>query len=114
MKLDEAIKYCQENEAQRYYEVTELRKRQDYIGSTGRNPKNCYANTIKRMLEDASRYNQLASLLTELKERRDGVKKLEGTAEYYEDSLYGDGIRFALKVIGEPRKRDWESEAEND
>lgn len=88
MNLDETIKYCRENEAQQYDEASLLMQRQEHIGSTGRNPKNCYANTIKRVLEDADRYKQIASLLIELKERREADRlilvseRLPETADY--------------------------------
>ena len=59
-------------------------------------------------LECAKEHEQLAEWLTELAERREVVNRLEEVAEDYKDSLFGDGIRFALKVISEPRKRDWE------
>lgn len=68
---------------------------------------------IEHCLERAEHNEQLAAWLEELQERREAVKKLEKAEEYYKDSLFGDGIRFALKVISEPRKRDWESEVEN-
>ena len=64
--------------------------------------------------ETFDNYGKLAEWLTELQERREAVKKLEESADNYKDSLFGDGIRYALKVISEPRKRDWEREEANE
>ena len=61
-------------------------------------------------LECAEEQEQLAAWLDELEERRAAVKKLEEAATYYKDSVFGDGIRYALQVISEPRIRDSESE----
>ena len=99
MELDEAIVHARE--------VAE-EKRNDY-------ERACALNVPSEgFCECAAEHEQLADWLTELQERREAVKKLEEAADNYKDSLFGDGIRFALKVIGEPRKRDWESEAENE
>lgn len=56
-------------------------------------------------LERAADHDQIATWLTELAERLEADKKLEESAEYYKDSFFGDGIRFALKVIGESKGR---------
>lgn len=98
MKLDEAIVHARE--------VAE-EKRNDY-------ERACALNVPSEgFCECAAEHEQLAEWLTELQDRREAVKKLEKATEYYKDSVFGDGIRFALKVIGEPRKRDWEREEGN-
>ena len=58
----------------------------------------------------ASDHEQLADWLTELADRREADKELEEMAGRLKDSLFGDGIRFALKVISEMRKHDSGSE----
>lgn len=47
----------------------------------------------------AKDHEQLAEMLTELKQLRERVKSLEHSAEYYRDSLFGDGIVFSLKIM---------------
>ena len=64
--------------------------------------------------ERAAEHELIADWLEELTERREAVNRLEEVAKDYKDSLFGDGIRFALKIIGAPRKRDWEREAEDE
>lgn len=65
-------------------------------------------------LECAREHEKLAFWLEELQERREAEKKLKETLEdmsgRLKDSLFGDGIRFALKLIDKSRKRDCESE----
>lgn len=57
-------------------------------------------------LECAKEHEQLAEWLKELKAYREATKKLNETAEYYKDSLFGDGIRFCRKVMNEVIKRE--------
>ena len=96
--IDEAISHARE--------VAEEQKKQGSICCDS------LEDTIRaeKCLECAKEHEQLAEWLEELRERRDAVKKLEESAEYYKDSLFSDGICFALKVISEPTKRDWENE----
>lgn len=106
MTLDEAIAHAKEkaNEQRRRFE--------DICGQEEHT--DAERNEAIACLDCSKEHKQLAAWLIELQERREAVKKLEESEDNYKDSLFGDGIRFALKVIGEPRKRDWESEVEND
>ena len=58
-------------------------------------------------LDCSNEHGQLAAWLEELQERREADKKLKETLEEMsgrlKDSLFGDGIRFALKIIGEQK-----------
>ena len=60
--------------------------------------------------ERAAEHELIADWIEELTERREVVDRLEEVAKDYKDSLFGDGIRFALKIIREPRKRGWVGE----
>lgn len=59
-------------------------------------------------LECAEEQEQYAAWIDELLDMRAAVRKLGEAATYYKDSIFGDGIRYALKVISEPRKRGME------
>lgn len=76
---------------------------------------NCVSEEGRRKCQErAAEHELIADWLEELTERREVVNRLEEVAQDYKDSLFGDGIRFALKVIGEPRKHDWECEETNE
>lgn len=59
----------------------------------------------------------LESVRTELQEHRKAEKilreTLENMSERLRDSLFGDGIRCALRLINKHIKRDWEREETN-
>ena len=84
----------------------ELRKDADYLDA----PYGMDTSARTECLECAAEHEQLAAWLEELAERREVDKNLEELADFWKDSLFGDGIRFALKAIDEVKKRDWERE----
>ena len=106
MTLDDAISHARtvaKNVRYNAYTFTE----QDLLDENCRQAK-------AECLECASEHEQLAAWLEELAERREVDKNLEELADFWKDSLFGNGIRFALKAIDDVKKRDWESEAENE
>ena len=90
--LDEAINFCND-------------KLEDFIrkahaggGSDEYEMDDCYRYMIE--------YGQIAEFLKTLKAYREATKQLNETANKNYDSLFGDGIRFCLKVMNEVMKKE--------